>query len=297
MPEYPFVSVIVPVYRSRESLIMCLRALSAQTYPQQRFEIIVVNNDPNDKPQVFEQLNLPNLRLINESRPGSYAARNSGISVAQGHVMAFCDADCIPAPDWIEQGIQHLQSNPEVSRLAGRVELISSGKQPNYAELYESIFSFRQEEYARNGASATANMFAYRQVFTEVGLFREDLLSGGDLEWGRRAQAAGWDIQYSPHAVVRHPARNTVDKLARKAKRVCSGYIELNQAQFDKRPWTALYHGLSMFKPPIKAGRMIFSRHDIPLKKKMVLYGLDYRLKLIQLMEYIRLQAGNKASR
>lgn len=291
MPELPFVSVIIPTYRSWDSLAACLRALSAQTYPHDRFEVIVVNNEPHDKPQVCEQLNLPNLHLINEPRPGSYAARNAGIRFSHGQILAFCDADCISAPDWIEQGVRHLQSCPEVSRLAGRVELTFSSREPNFAELYESVFAFRQKEYAKAGASTTANMFAAKQVFEEEGLFLEDLHSGGDLEWGRRAQSAGWNIQYAPQVIVRHPARNTIDKLTRKAKRVCSGYIELNQAHFPQNPWAALYHGLSMLKPPIKAGRMIFGRSDIKIQGKIVLYVLEYYLKLIQLKEYIRLQS------
>src|SRR6056297_2744809 len=116
MPDTPFVSVIIPVFHDWDSLTVCLQALSDQTYPQQKFEVIVVNNDPDDNPQLCPKL--PNLRLLDENTPGSYAARNTGIRAAYGQVLGFCDADCIPELDWIEQGIQDLQSSPEVSRLA-----------------------------------------------------------------------------------------------------------------------------------------------------------------------------------
>jgi glycosyltransferase involved in cell wall biosynthesis len=44
-----------------------------------------------------------------EARPGSYAARNTGIELARGDILAFTDADCLPAADWIEHGLAALQ--------------------------------------------------------------------------------------------------------------------------------------------------------------------------------------------
>ena len=295
MPEQPLVSVIIPVYQSWEKLDVCLQALSTQTYPSERIEIIVVNNEPKDKPR--HSIQLPNLHLLHEPKAGSYAARNTGVRFAQGDVLAFCDADCIPVPDWIEQGASYLQSWPQVSRLAGRVKLNLSNGQRCYAELYDKVFAFRQDEYARRGTSATANMFSYRKVFETIGHFREDLFSGGDLEWGRRAQAAGWRIRYAPQVVVGHPARRTVDELAGKARRVCSGYIELHKAHFRNRPWTATYHALCMLKPPLKAGGMILGQTDLSFKEKIVLYCMEYYLKLIQFKEYTRLQMGGQRRR
>lgn len=298
MHPQPFVSIIIPVFRNWDSLALCLQALANQSYPVDRFEIIVVNNDPEDKPQVPETL--PNQRLINEHTPGSYAARNTGIRAAQGELLGFCDADCIPGPAWIEQAVQFLGTNPHLSRAAGKVELLINGlkgSKPNYAQLYETIFAFRQEEYAQNGSSATANMFSYCRVFKAVGLFREDLLSGGDLEWSRRAQSGGWRIGYAPQVVVHHPARNSVPELAAKAKRVCSGYIHLNNADFKNNLINAVYHGLCMLKPPLQAGKMIFGRTDLRLQDKLFLYFLEYYLKLVQLWEYTQLQMGKSGRR
>ncbi|MEM9975984.1 MAG: glycosyltransferase, partial [Pseudomonadota bacterium] len=64
-------SVIIPVFRDTERLRKCLRCLEQQTLPADRFEIIVVNNDPE------EQLRLASathrLVLLDEPTPGSYA--------------------------------------------------------------------------------------------------------------------------------------------------------------------------------------------------------------------------------
>jgi len=99
--NYPFVSVIIPTYRDWNRLKLCVNALKNQTYPKNRFEAIVVNNDPADP---CPYCPLPdNFVLTTEGKPGSYAARNAGIKIAKGDILAFTDSDCIPYSDWIEQ--------------------------------------------------------------------------------------------------------------------------------------------------------------------------------------------------
>lgn len=294
--DHPFVSVIIPVYRDWASLNWALEALAGQTYPKERFEILVVDNDSAD--HTLPTLPNTNLRILREDKPGSYAARNTGITSSKGKILAFCDADCRPCPSWVEQAVRFFAAHPGCNRLAGKIELSYANEADvSLAELYETVFAFRQEEYARQGVSATANMFSYRHVFEDVGLFDDTLLSGGDLEWGQRASLAGSLIGYAPEVLVLHQARHSVQALIHKAKRVSSGYIELNHAQIAKHPLSAAYHGLSMLKPPIKAGQMIFARQDIQVRKRVALYGLEYMLKLVQFKEYARLQFGGRPTR
>lgn len=286
-----FVSVIIPVYQNQEGLDRCLEALGKQTYPWERFEILVVNNDPLDEPVVSYPYN--NLRVINEGKPGSYAARNAGVRGSRGELLGFCDSDCIPDKHWIENAMEIFASSKDTCILSGRVKLFFQDEHNlSYAEKYEKIFAFRQQEYARAGGAATANMFTRKDLFEEIGLFDESLLSGGDLEWGQRAGSLGFPVGYSEKVLVGHPARSSVDLLEKKARRVVSGYIVLNRADFRKNPLNAVYHCISMLKPPLKAGQMIFSRKDFSLSDKVIVYFLDYYLKLVQLSEFFRLQGG-----
>jgi cellulose synthase/poly-beta-1,6-N-acetylglucosamine synthase-like glycosyltransferase len=291
----PFVSVIIPVYHDWHRLGMASDALNHQTWPRDRFEIIIVNNDPADPfPETF--VGRQNLKLLCERKPGSYAARNTGIRAVKGELLGFCDADCIPEKDWIKQAVKCLVKNPGSFRVAGRIELtFKDHKNPGLAELHESIFAFRQDEYAKNGVSTTANMFAWRHLFDSVGMFDETLLSGGDLQWGQRAQDAGFGIVYCPKAVVLHPARNSVGSLIKKARRVCGGYIAVNNADVRKNPLNAIYHGFCLIKPPVGAGSMIFKRTDLTVGQKIRVYFLEYLLKIVQFAEYMRCQIGFKS--
>lgn len=111
--QTPFVSIIIPVYNDNDFLKVCLAALTKQTYSKDHFEIIVVdNNSTEDVSQItnrFEQVT-----LTHESIAGSYIARNKGLSLAKGEIIAFTDADCIPQSDWLEKGIATLTQRPNI---------------------------------------------------------------------------------------------------------------------------------------------------------------------------------------
>ena len=108
-----FVSVIIPVYNDSARVKICLEALEKQTYPQNLYEVIVVDNASDEYPAIKDVVcQFSQAIAAYESRPGSYAARNKGISLAKGDIIAFTDADCIPAKNWIEKGVANLLSVP-----------------------------------------------------------------------------------------------------------------------------------------------------------------------------------------
>ncbi len=97
-----FTSIIIPVYNDVTSLTKCLEAIDLQSYSKELFEVIVVDNrSEEDIKFIVSQFSWAKYAF--ESKPGSYAARNKGLTVAKGRLPGFTDADCIPAPDWIEQ--------------------------------------------------------------------------------------------------------------------------------------------------------------------------------------------------
>lgn len=50
--DYPFVSVIIPVFNDQEPLKLCLAALAKQTYPRSQYEVIVDDNGSNNRKQI-----------------------------------------------------------------------------------------------------------------------------------------------------------------------------------------------------------------------------------------------------
>src|SRR5262245_61424835 len=94
----PFVSVIIPVFGDVEPLATCLDHLEHQTYSRACFEVIVADNGC---PDLARAVRGRDVRVVREPKPGSYAARNAGLAIAAGEIIAFTDADCLPSADWI----------------------------------------------------------------------------------------------------------------------------------------------------------------------------------------------------
>lgn len=226
-------TVIVPVYNNPKGIETLIHALLAQTYPRQDFEIIVADNDSTDHTSdVIRTIALANdkVRLVNEDAiQSSYAARNRGIEESSGAILAFIDSDCTPEESWLENGIEALESE-DAACGGGRVEFTYQSERPNAVEYLDSARKLDQRHYVEDmGFAATANFFARRELFERHGLFRSDVISGGDYEFGRRVTDQGEKMIYIQDAAVTHPARFTVDGLVKKSRRVATGQRQLSR--------------------------------------------------------------------
>lgn len=291
-----FVSVIIPVYKDWYRLALCLNSLVLQSYGLESFEIIVVNNCPDD--QVPDGFYIPeNCRVISESKPGSYAARNAGIRLATGEVIAFTDSDCIPHVDWIANGIRGLVANADFSRIAGRIKLYFNSDRLNTAELYEKIYAFNQDIYVKNdGTGVTANLFTYAHVFNYVGLFNDSLLSGGDYEWSVRARNDGFKIKYCEDAVVSHPARNDMEELIIKAKRVGGG--QAGFSSIKRNSINTILRFIYDLRPPVKSFILILAKgKDLHIGQKLLVAYVRYYLSVITAREKLKVSLGKVAQR
>ena len=213
------ISVVIPVWRDWPRLALCLDALARQTLPAADFEVIVVDNDDTHAPPPMPA----GVRCLHEPRGYSYAARNAGLAVTRGEVIAFTDADCIPDPDWLEQGLAALAAHPEWGLAAGRIELF--GERDNAVLRFEQLFEFQQRHYVENlGFGATANLFARRAVVEATGGFDASMKSGGDSDFGRRARMQGYAVGYADGPTIRHPSRATLAAVLQKNRRIAAGF-------------------------------------------------------------------------
>jgi glycosyltransferase involved in cell wall biosynthesis len=210
----PFVSVIVPVYNAEAALPRLMASLRAQSYPKDRVEFLMVDNGSTDRSR--EALSrCPGIKVLSQTEwQGPAATRNEGIRHACGEVLAFIDADCWAHPEWLREGVKALLER-RLDRIAGRVEMVLS-RRPNIYELYDCGVNFRQTDFVSEGWSGTGNLFVWKRVFDQVGLFEPSLLSHEDSEWGLRATEAGKSLGYASDAQVCHRARQSLKSLVRK---------------------------------------------------------------------------------
>jgi glycosyltransferase involved in cell wall biosynthesis len=293
----PFISVIIPTYNDPDRLQLCLQRLENQTYPRHKYEIIVVDNGSINP---IEESHLPaNVILLLENRPGSYSARNKGLSMAKGEIIAFTDSDCLPTSNWIEMGVKHLLFSSDASIIGGHIQVFP--QDPNkitLVELYESVAAFPQETFIQESHfSATANLFTFRHVIDEVGPFSEKLKSNGDMEWGQRAHARGFHTAYVADVIVKHPARHSLRELYNQATRIAGG-------TYDGRPANQpTFLGLDKetiigFMPPINSIKRVWHDPRLTTRKQALQAAfVVIFVKYCKAWERLRLSLGGRSQR
>src|SRR5690606_34751843 len=160
-----------------------------------------------------EILDIPsNAKIINESKPGSYAARNLAVRDARGEIFAFTDSDCIPDSKWLENGYNEFADKTR-DRVGGAVLIFcEDDSNKTQAELYDLIFAFQQKKAINKvGYSVTANLLVRRSSIMEVGAFNDALYSGGDHEWNIRANKKVMSLIYDPDVNLNHTEIKSIE--------------------------------------------------------------------------------------
>lgn len=298
----PVVSIIIPVYNDSKRLQKCLSALDAQSYPKGLYEVIVVDNGSSESPEpVVSQYE--HVKLLSEPEPGSYAARNTGVLNAKGHILAFTDADCIPDKDWLQQGIECLKSSHNCGLVAGRIELFfHDAENPTAVEIYESIeMGFSQSDLLQEQHyGLTANLFTHRSIVDSVGLFSTELKSGGDKEWGQRVFKANYQQIYSHEAYVYHPARHTLKELYKRVTRIVGGRYDTTKDQLSNAEHTkALAKDFILaFTPPGRSILRAWNNKELKNRKQKLQFILTlFFVRYVGTWERIRLRLGGRSRR
>lgn len=201
MTGSPRASVVVPFFESAATLDACLTALRAQDDVPGGFEVILVDNRaPGDAGAIARRHTERDDRviLLEEPTPGAYAARNAGIRAARGTLVAFTDADCVPAPDWLRSAAEALES-ADVAVAVGRVRYPRQASWALHAlgayENAKTAWALAQPDPAHRFAYGN-NMAVRADVFEAIGLFEE---------WPRAA-----DTELVHRLAARHPSRRVV---------------------------------------------------------------------------------------
>lgn len=286
-----FASVVVPHYNDKIRLEACLASLEDQTFPRDRYEIVVADNGtPGGIADVAGRF--CRVRFVDERRKGAAHARNAAIAVAGSAAFAFIDADCVAAPAWLEEGLRALEHSDLVG---GAIELTARDQDaPTPVEVFEMMFAFRQRQYIEKQKFAvTANLFAKKMIFDVVGGFRHGLPE--DTDWCRRAVAAGYALRFAPDACVLHPARHDWAELVAKWDRlVREKYNAMRQQPFFAPRWLilALLTGASALPHGVQ---VLLSRKDSVRRRRLATLGVLTRIRLWRARRMLAL-LGNSGS-
>jgi glycosyltransferase involved in cell wall biosynthesis len=198
MPQRLFISVIIPNLHT-PVIGATLDALRRQTWPREQTEVIVVGQDRFGIVETAEGVTF--LRTETPVLPGQ--ARNHGAGVARGDVLAFLDADCVPAPQWLDILAERF-ADPRTNVVGGSVDF----GRDQYWKLADNLSTFRGHLPDSPGESRRSmpslNLSVRRSVFLEVGGFDERRATAEDMDLCARLSRAGCMLYFERRAVIWH---------------------------------------------------------------------------------------------
>lgn len=226
--KLPFVSVLLVTRNEKNYIRMSLMSLIEQTYPKDRFEIIISDGMSDDgtldiikelqtryNSDVFHITVIPNEKYI------LAAGWNIGIKAAKGDYVVRIDAHAEAAPDFIEKNVETMMTVDAVC-VGGKLTSRSLDGDDNIvSKILSSPFgvgnsSFRVSDTA--GYADTAVYGLYRKsIFEEVGYFDETMVRNQDIELHGRIKRAGYKFYFNPEIQSTYYTRNTLKKMLKQA--------------------------------------------------------------------------------
>lgn len=272
-------SVIIPTYNDWTKLAQCLIALEEQTLDMRQYEVIVVNNNETD--QLPEEFKLPeSVRLIHEPQPGSYVARNKGVTIAEGDILAFTDSDCLPDKYWLANALKCFETST-CDLIGGEVKIIRNGEKNRYGYIYDHLTAFQQHMNVPLGRGVTANLFVKKSVFKAVGGFDSKIKSGGDWDFTLRCTEKGYKMIYAEEVLVLHPARNLFNIFKKHYRLTCGGLVNARK-KYD-------YSRLRILGSHLLNGLNVRREHldgDITIGKRLFIFLIDLSKYLYRIIIY-----------
>ena len=215
----PLASVVVAARNESSHIACCLRALLAQDYPQDRYEIIVVDDGSTDGTgHIVREFSgeTAAVRLLRTEGPGSKkAALSLGIAEARGEVILTTDADCQVTPGWISGILSHFADG--VGMVIGFSQIGSPSEIKGWRQGYEAVdFTclmaciWGSAGWGHPMAASGQNLAFLREAFFAVGGYEKIMhrASGDDVLLMQAMRRSGrWSIVFAnqPTTFVRHP--------------------------------------------------------------------------------------------
>ena len=181
------ISVIIPTFNEEENIAQCLVSLSHQNIPRTDYEIIVVDGGSKDSTCEIAKKYADQVFVQTSKKVGG--ARNDGVKVAKGDIVATTDADCILPPHWIKTLTEDFK-DPDIVQIYGPVYPIEEGIGNRFSLLLANTFA-RIGYYSKTFYYTLGCNTAFRKdAFNRAGMYR-CIDAGDDLEIAMRMKDEG----------------------------------------------------------------------------------------------------------
>ncbi|HXJ82303.1 MAG TPA: glycosyltransferase family A protein [Candidatus Methylomirabilis sp.] len=193
------VSYIVPVYDGEAYLAEALDSIFAQTLPA--LEVLVVDDGSSDATPAVARRYGRRITYLRQSHAGQSVARNHGIRVARGDLLAFLDADDLVHPNRLVRQVARFEARPELDVSQAFTRNFWSPEIPEAERTRTPLERFTHSDVPF--AESVGGWLVRRALFERIGGFEEGRMFGEDVAWLDRARASGAVIETMPVVLAR----------------------------------------------------------------------------------------------
>lgn len=222
--DKPFVTVIMPVRNEEHFIERSLDTLLRQTYPKNRFEVIIADGMSEDRTRdlINGSAAKASMRVLVLDNPKQIAptALNIALSKARGDFVVRIDGHCEIDPDYISNCVELLQSG-KADGVGGPIETIGSDARSRAIALAMSSkfgvggSAFRTIDDREMYTDTVAFPGYSKEIINKAGPFNEELVRNQDDEYNYRIRKLGGRILLSPKLRSRYYSRSTYRSLWR----------------------------------------------------------------------------------
>lgn len=206
--QRPLVTIIVPTFNRLQWLSVCLDSIKAQTYPN--IETLVIDDGSTDGTVEWlkSQPDYQHAQVhVQPKNGGASIARNDGIRLARGELIAFIDSDDALLPQHIETAVSVFEKHPNTGLFCCDSTLIdSNGNVLFEGRTWHQIQSQAKNYPVKTGFRSLKNIFEFshifpgftlpKAVFEKIGDFDQSIFPMDDYDLSLRVAGAGYQVYY-----------------------------------------------------------------------------------------------------
>ncbi len=215
------ISAIISTYNRAHFLEGLFESIMAQTIDNDKFEVVIVNNNCIDNTEelcrrFMEQHPEIKVHYCVETNQGLSYGRNRGIAESKGEFVTFLDDDAVIASDFFEKTIEFFRKKPHINAIGGKILLKYLDKKPDwynpflasllgYFNIGDEEKSFRKNYFRGSNMSFRRNIFEKYEGFnTSLGRVGKQLFGNEEKELFYRFKEQGEEMWYVPSTIVYH---------------------------------------------------------------------------------------------